>query len=158
MILSNKWVTKMLIRLRWCADWSVPLLFANPQRQVFSCRGPYNRSITVSVILKHYLNNLLNMNFNKLFELVSTVVLQWMPSGLPSNSILNSQLSAIIIVTWIRRLPAGLSLHTVSKFDRTFHLLFYFTLPMMAIRYSKTCLKQPLKKNTKNWFSIQIIA
>ena len=24
-------------------------------------------------------------------------------------------------------------------------------------KYSKTCLKQPLKKNTKNWFSILVI-
>ena len=28
----------------------------------------------------------------------------------------------------------------------------------MKFQYSKTCLKQPLKKNTKNWFSIPIIA
>ena len=50
-----------------------------------------------------------------------------MPSGLPLNSIMNSQLSTIIVVTWNRRLQVGLSLHRVSKFDRTFHLLFYFT-------------------------------
>ena len=35
MILSNKPITKALIRL-----WSAPLLFANHQRQVFSHRGP----------------------------------------------------------------------------------------------------------------------
>ena len=41
MILSKKQITKALIRLRGCAGWSAPVLFANPQRQVFSCRGPY---------------------------------------------------------------------------------------------------------------------
>ena len=96
----------MLIWLCWYAGLSAPL-FADPQRQVFSGQGPYYRSITVSVILKHYLNNLLSMIFKKLFELVSTVELQWMPSGLPPNSIMNSQLSAIIVVTWIRRLPGS---------------------------------------------------
>ena len=35
MILSTKRITKVLIRLRGCACWSAPVLFANPQRQVF---------------------------------------------------------------------------------------------------------------------------
>ena len=38
MILSNKPITKALIRLRGCAGWFAPLLFANHQRQVFSRR------------------------------------------------------------------------------------------------------------------------
>ena len=29
------------ISLRGCAGWSAPLLFANPRRQVFSRRGPF---------------------------------------------------------------------------------------------------------------------
>ena len=33
-------IIKALIGLRGCAGWSVPLLFANPRRQVFSRRGP----------------------------------------------------------------------------------------------------------------------
>ena len=36
MILSGKRLTKALIRLRGWAGWSVPVLFANPRRQVFS--------------------------------------------------------------------------------------------------------------------------
>ena len=40
MILSKKRITKALIRLRECAGWSAPVLFANPRRQVFSRRGP----------------------------------------------------------------------------------------------------------------------
>ena len=33
MILYHKRITKELIRLRGCAGWSAPLLFANPRRQ-----------------------------------------------------------------------------------------------------------------------------
>ena len=40
MILSNKGVTKALVRLGG-AGWSAPLLFLNSRRQVFSQRGPY---------------------------------------------------------------------------------------------------------------------
>ena len=36
MILSNKRITKALIRQRGCAGWSAPLLFANPKDK-FSC-------------------------------------------------------------------------------------------------------------------------
>ena len=31
----------VLIRLRICAGWSAPLVFANPRRQVLSRRGPF---------------------------------------------------------------------------------------------------------------------
>ena len=44
MELSKKRITKALISLRGCAGWSAPLLFANPQRQVFSRPDPYNLS------------------------------------------------------------------------------------------------------------------
>ena len=40
MMLFDKRTTKALIRLRGCAGWSAPLLFANHRRQVFSRRGP----------------------------------------------------------------------------------------------------------------------
>ena len=36
MILYKKRITGVLIRLHGCAGWSVPLLFSNIQRQVFS--------------------------------------------------------------------------------------------------------------------------
>ena len=39
-VLSKKGITKALIRLRRCAGWSASVLFENPQRQVFSRRGP----------------------------------------------------------------------------------------------------------------------
>ena len=29
MLLSNKWITKVLIKLRGCTGWSAPLLFTN---------------------------------------------------------------------------------------------------------------------------------
>ena len=40
MILRNKRITKVLIRLRGCAGWLAPFLFAHPREQVFSRRGP----------------------------------------------------------------------------------------------------------------------
>ena len=40
MILFKKRITKALIRLRVCAGWSAPVLFANSLRQIFSRRGP----------------------------------------------------------------------------------------------------------------------
>ena len=42
MLLSNKRITKALIRLRGCAGWSAPVLFTNLRRQIFSRRGPNN--------------------------------------------------------------------------------------------------------------------
>ena len=41
MVLFKKGMTKALISLLGCAAWSGPLVFANPRRQVFMCRGPY---------------------------------------------------------------------------------------------------------------------
>ena len=45
MILYKRRITKALIRLRGCAGWTVPLLFANPERQVFSRRCSLCNSI-----------------------------------------------------------------------------------------------------------------
>ena len=47
MILSNKQITKALIR-----GWSAPLLFANLRRQVFLRRGPYNKKKIQIFIMK----------------------------------------------------------------------------------------------------------
>ena len=41
MVLSKRRITKALIRLRGCAGWSAPLLFAILWRQVFSRGGNY---------------------------------------------------------------------------------------------------------------------
>ena len=41
MVLYKTPIANVLISLRRCAGWSVPVLFANPGRQVFLCRGPY---------------------------------------------------------------------------------------------------------------------
>ena len=41
MLLYKKRITKALIRLRGCAGWSAPMLFANPGSWVFSRQGPY---------------------------------------------------------------------------------------------------------------------
>ena len=41
MILSNKGITKALIRLRGCAGWSAPLLFANTEDRFLTLRLKY---------------------------------------------------------------------------------------------------------------------
>ena len=52
MICFEKRITKALIRLRGCAGWSAPVLFANTQRQVFWRRGPDDlRLISCLIIL-----------------------------------------------------------------------------------------------------------
>ena len=48
MALFKKRITKALIRLRRCADWPAPVLFANPRRQVFSRRGPNVTNVLIS--------------------------------------------------------------------------------------------------------------
>ena len=51
-MLSKQGITKALIRLRGCAGWSAPLLFANRQRQVFSRLGPkYMFNLLMSVYI-----------------------------------------------------------------------------------------------------------
>ena len=52
MILYKERMTMALIRLRGCAGWSAPLLFANHRRQVFSHRGPYHLLYPLLVHLK----------------------------------------------------------------------------------------------------------
>ena len=51
MILFKKRIIKELIRLRGCAGWSAPLLFANPRRQVFSRRGPFRPDHGIMVLI-----------------------------------------------------------------------------------------------------------
>ena len=46
MIISNKQMTKVLIRLRGCAGCTGTLLFANPRRQVFFRRDPTKTFLT----------------------------------------------------------------------------------------------------------------
>ena len=48
MILSKKRITKVLIRLREYAGWSVPVLVANPRRQVFSRQGPNVMPVSIN--------------------------------------------------------------------------------------------------------------
>ena len=51
MILSKKRIINALTSLRRCAGWSVPLLFPNPRRQVFSHRGPnHNQMAGLNVV------------------------------------------------------------------------------------------------------------
>ena len=62
MLLSNKRITKMLIRLSGCAGWSVPLLFANPEDR-FSCEEAHMISNKSSItdqtrVLQAFYNSL----------------------------------------------------------------------------------------------------
>ena len=50
MILAKIRITKALIRLRGCAGWSAPVLFANPRRQVFLRRGPFTTKMILNVL------------------------------------------------------------------------------------------------------------
>ena len=50
MVLSKTRITKALIRLRGCAGWSAPVLFATPRRQVFSRQGPANLDQQISTL------------------------------------------------------------------------------------------------------------
>ena len=57
MILSNKQITKVLIRLRRCAGWSAPLLFSVVCGHVFSRQGPYDIVHKIYQI-NYYCNNM----------------------------------------------------------------------------------------------------
>ena len=54
MILSKKRISKALIRLRGCAGWSAPVLFANPRRQVFLATRPNYNGYFASLLLYTY--------------------------------------------------------------------------------------------------------
>ena len=62
MILFNKRTTKALIRLRECAGWSAPLLFAIHRKQVFSRRG-HSMSVHVCPRCNLLLRDFLNENY-----------------------------------------------------------------------------------------------
>ena len=61
MILSNKGITKALIRLRRCAGWSAPVLFSNPRRRVFSRRGPFHVDWSRAICLVNSVNAFVNV-------------------------------------------------------------------------------------------------
>ena len=50
MILSSKQITKVLIRLRRCAGWSAPLLFANHRGQIFQRHSPNHGRVSYHII------------------------------------------------------------------------------------------------------------
>ena len=65
MILSKKQITKALIWLHGCAGWSVPVLFANPLRQVFLWGGPYYNEAFTKVVLCIFNTCVVSGNPNK---------------------------------------------------------------------------------------------
>ena len=61
-ILSKEWTTKVLIRLRRCAGWSVPLLFAYGIKHVFAWPGPFYSRL--KVLSKRFKCSILVWNYS----------------------------------------------------------------------------------------------
>ena len=87
MILSNKRITKALIRLRGCAGWSAPVLFAHLRRQVFSRRGSNRFTTCICIVAVRHARNLIWTQTPSLKTGVSRIVgiegdpSVWVPSG-----------------------------------------------------------------------------
>ena len=71
MILSNKRITKALISLRRCVDWSAPLLFANPWTGFLSS-GPKYQSLTKPREWNCVVDNHFNLTSEVLLLIAST--------------------------------------------------------------------------------------
>ena len=65
MLLSNKRISKALIRLRGCAAWSASVLFATPRSQAFSHQGPIMLMTYISAIVQKAWRQL-NINYLKI--------------------------------------------------------------------------------------------
>ena len=64
--LSDKRITKALIRLCGCAGWSAPLLFENHRRQVVSRRGPFITAADATVsVFKLFFNHFYLLGLSK---------------------------------------------------------------------------------------------
>ena len=66
MILSKERITKALTRLRWCAGWSAPLLFANPPKTGFLASRP-SYKVTMSLLItlgfsEYHMNDIIFYN------------------------------------------------------------------------------------------------
>ena len=113
MILSKKRIIKALIRLRGCAGWSAPVLFANPRRQVFSRRGPYN---------------------------ICTLHVCWLRNEIKSRIVghllqLKHKISAVVIlVLCIEKIVISLGEHVVRRQSKRIHI-FTIVYTEVAIGY-----------------------
>ena len=77
MILSIERITKTLISLCGCADWSAPVLFLYPRRQDFSRCDPKNK------LNKCKRKSHIEVNMEIFFE--KMVKISWLPSKKESN-------------------------------------------------------------------------
>ena len=89
MILSKKRISKALIRLRGCAGWSAPVLFATPRRQVFSRQGPLYKLSVYNEMLNEILNS--NANYAGFFVVVVVVVVAVVVVVLKQSTILSTE-------------------------------------------------------------------
>ena len=80
MILSKLRITKALIRLRGCAGWSAPYLFANQRRQVFWRRGPYYGMCFFLLQVKNSCDcDLRKFPYRKFPYFVKNLIAAWQP-------------------------------------------------------------------------------
>ena len=92
MILSKKRITKVLIRLRGCAGWSAPVLFANPRRQVFSRQGPNIRPLALLCHLKEAFAHMRSIS-------KSCVLTQNLYLTLPADQLASKSLKNLLLLT-----------------------------------------------------------
>ena len=101
MVLSNKRITKALIRLRGRAGWSGPLLFANPRSHVFLQLGP-NIHESTKFKKKYELKRFKACrikNYGKIREATIICLIQYFEAGFLWNVSLKILNSGIILKT-----------------------------------------------------------
>ena len=104
--LYRQWTTKALIRLRGCAGWSVPLLFAYDIRHIFSWPGSY---ILVTFPLVFYQNR------SVLYSLASETCNNLQSSKPTLRDIRNAERNAPFLKFW-----RNVSKHCFSWFTAFF--------------------------------------
>ena len=97
---SKKRITKALIRLCGCAGWSAPVLFPNPRRQVFSGRGPYDKTCLCHIETTHR-----NRLASALVQLLCALCLGLMKNS--SNFSVISHMLSFLITLFLPKFWAG---------------------------------------------------
>ena len=134
MILFSKQITKALISQCGCAGWSAPLLFANPQRQVFSRRGPnMNMYTTIIHVMVHGCN----------IVMISLYVLHFRRA----RNILEKHKKFLVNMDYLKQsLLHFLGCKTCKEILVNYGI-------RMTNNYSRTCLKQPLKNRQNKYIN-----
>ena len=75
-ILSRQRTTKVLIRLRKCAGWSAPLLFAHAKNRFSHDMAHMKHSVTISMFVFYY-GNLLSLGKNWVCQFLELTLVLW---------------------------------------------------------------------------------